>query len=290
MSAEHVRRIYTDGPAPLEALADVSLRVAHSEVVAVVGPNGSGKSTLLRIIGGLLAPTSGVVAIGGTEVRGPDARVGYVFQEPRLLPWRSARDNVGLPLELGGWGAADRTHRTGELLDLVGMSGFPDSRPAQLSGGMRQRLAVARALALDPAVLLMDEPFSALDALTRERLNVEMLRLWERTRTTTVLVTHSIPEAVLLADRVLVLSPRPARVAAEILVDLPGPRSLGTLGTAGFATVAAEVRLQLELASGGHPDERTAPEWPGDTEALLEGIETVGRPAWFDPFGRERGR
>ena len=285
--ASHVRRVFTDGPEPLEALADVSLRVAPQEIVAIVGPNGSGKSTLLRILGGLLSPTDGRVEVGGREVRGPDPRVGFVFQEPRLLPWRAVRDNVGLPLELAGWSAEERTRRTDELLELVGMAGVPDARPSQLSGGMRQRLAVARALALDPTVLLMDEPFSALDALTRERLNVEVLRLWERTRTTTILVTHSIPEAVLLADRVLILSPRPAHVAAEVRVDLPGPRSLGTLGSAAFAAIAAEVRLQLELASGGRVDlESRRPR--GDTEALLEGIDTLGRPAWFDPFGKER--
>ncbi len=287
MLASHVRRIYTDAPEPLVALADVSLDVAAQEIVAIVGPNGSGKSTLLRILGGLLPPTVGRVEVGGQEVRGPDPRVGFVFQEPRLLPWRAARDNVGLPMELAGWPAEERTRRTDELLALVGMAGFPGARPSQLSGGMRQRLAVARALALDPTVLLMDEPFSALDALTRERLNVEMLRLWERTRTTTVLVTHSIPEAVLLADRVLILSPRPAHVAAEVAVALPAPRSLGTLGSAAFAAIAAEVRLQLELASGGRTDvESRRPR--GDTEALLEGIDTLGRPAWFDPFRKER--
>jgi NitT/TauT family transport system ATP-binding protein len=286
VAAEHLRRVFGDGSAPVEALADVSFRVAPQEVVAVVGPNGSGKSTLLRIIGGLLAPTAGNVEVAGRAVAGPDPRIGFVFQEPRLLPWRSARDNVALPLELAGWPVSERSVRADRLLELVGMTGFPDARPAQLSGGMRQRVAVARALALDPAVLLMDEPFSALDALTRERLNVEMLRLWERTRTTTIVVTHSIPEAVFLADRVIVLSPRPARVAAEVMVDLPSPRSLGTLGSPAFAALAAQVRLQLELAGGRA--EAAAARGVGDTEALLDAIETAGRPAWFDPFGRNR--
>jgi NitT/TauT family transport system ATP-binding protein len=285
---EHIRRVFTDGPEPLEALADISFRVAPEEIVAVVGPNGSGKSTLLRILGGLLPPTPGRVEVGGREVLEPDPRIGFVFQEPRLLPWRAARANVGLPMELAGWPAEARRRRTEELLDLVGMTGVPDVRPAQLSGGMRQRLAVARALALGATVLLMDEPFSALDALTRDRLNVEMLRLWERTRSTTVLVTHSIPEAVLLADRVLVLSPRPARVAAEVRVELPVPRSLRTLGSAAFAELAAEVRLQLELASGGEVDAEATHR--GDSEALLAGIDTVGRRAWFDPFREEQGR
>lgn len=285
--AEHIRRVFRDSQEPLEALADVSLRVAPREIVAIVGPNGSGKSTLLRVLAGLLPPTAGRVEVGGRPVTEPDPRVGFVFQEPRLLPWRGVRDNVGLPMELAGWAPDERRRRTDELLGLVGMAGLPDARPSQLSGGMRQRLAVARALALGPTVLLMDEPFSALDALTRERLNVEMLRLWERTRTTTVLVTHSIPEAVLLADRVLILSPRPAHVAAEVHIDLPVPRSLGTLGSAAFAAMAAEVRLQLELAAGGRPDAEARP-GRGDSEALLEGIEMVGRPAWFDPFRKER--
>jgi NitT/TauT family transport system ATP-binding protein len=265
----------------------VSLHAAPQEIVAIVGPNGSGKSTLLRILGGLLPPTSGRVEVAGRQVLGPDPRVGFVFQEPRLLPWRSARDNVALPLELVGQPPSERRTRADELLALVGITGFPDARPAQLSGGMRQRVALARALALDPAVLLMDEPFSALDALTRERLNVEVLRLWERTRTTTIVVTHSIPEAVFLADRVLVLSPRPAHVAAEIPIELPAPRSLGTLGSPAFAAYAAEVRLQLELASGGRAETDRA-RVAGDTEALLDAVEKIGRPAWFDPFGRRR--
>ena len=283
--------MFTDGPEPLEALADVSFGVAPEEIVAIVGPNGSGKSTLLRILGGLLPATNGRVEIGGLEIVAPDPRIGFVFQEPRLLPWRRVRDNVGLPMELAGWTAEARGARTEELLELVGLVDVPDVRPSQLSGGMRQRLAVARALALGATVLLMDEPFSALDALTRERLNVEMLRLWERTRTTTVVVTHSIPEAVLLADRVLVLSPRPARVAAEVRVQLPAPRSLATLGTAAFAALAAEVRLQLELATGGEPEsERIGGR--GDRGPAHEDVEApadaYGQPAWFDPFGRER--
>jgi NitT/TauT family transport system ATP-binding protein len=288
ISVEHIRRVFTDGPEPLEALADVSFHVAPEEILAVVGPNGSGKSTLLRILGGLLPPTAGRVEVGGHEVLEPDPRIGFVFQEPRLLPWRAARANVGLPMELAGWPAEARRQRTEQLLDLVGMAGVPDVRPGQLSGGMRQRLAVARALALGATVLLMDEPFSALDALTRDRMNVEMLRLWERTRSTTVLVTHSIPEAVLLADRVLVLSPRPARVAAEVRIELPAPRSLRTLGSPAFATLAGEVRTQLELASGGEAD--AAATHHGDSEALLGGIDTLGRRAWFDPFREEHGR
>ncbi|HET7678015.1 MAG TPA: ABC transporter ATP-binding protein, partial [Candidatus Limnocylindrales bacterium] len=190
-------------------------------MAAVIGPNGSGKSTLLRLVGGLLAPEAGSVSLDGRPVVGPDPRVGFVFQEPRLLPWRDARDNVAYPLELAGLPAGARRRRALELLELVGVADFAAARPHELSGGMRQRVAIARALALEPAVLLLDEPFSALDALTRERLNAELLELWGRTGTTILLVTHSIAEAVFLADRVLVLSPRPGRVVADVAVPLP---------------------------------------------------------------------
>jgi len=294
VTAARLRRVFVDAAAPLEAIADVSLAVAEREVVAVVGPNGCGKSTLLRILAGLLPPTEGSVVLGDRPVTGPDPRIGMVFQEPRLLPWLGVRANVGLPLELAGWSAADRRVRVQELLELVGLADVPDVRPAQLSGGMRQRLAIARALALRPQVLLMDEPFSALDALTRERFNAEMLRLWEKTPTTSVLVTHAIAEAVFLADRVIVLSPRPARVVADLPVDLPRQRTLRTPESAALSTTAARVRAHLRGATDDVRDATGAivpGRLPGsDAEALLEGIEAVGRPAWFDPFGREHSR
>jgi NitT/TauT family transport system ATP-binding protein len=248
-----VSRSFNIGARRVDALAGVSFAVADREIVAVVGPNGSGKSTLLRLISGLIAPDSGTIAIGGEPVADADPRVGLVFQEPRLLPWRRARDNVTFPLELAGVGGPQRARRAEDLLALVGLSAFAEAYPHQLSGGMRQRLAIARALARDPSVLLLDEPFSALDALTRERFNVELLGLWERTATTIVLVTHSIPEAVFLADRVLVLSAGPGRVAADIAVDLPRPRHLVAIDQAAYSNVAAEVRRHLL-----QPDEAAA--------------------------------
>jgi NitT/TauT family transport system ATP-binding protein len=246
-------------------LDGIDLEVAPRSVVALVGPNGCGKSTLLRVIAGLLPAAGGSVEVEGRPVAGPDPRVGLVFQEPRLLPWRTALTNVAFPLEVAGHDRPAREARALDLLALVGLRDWASARPGELSGGMRQRLAIARALALEPSVLLLDEPFSALDALTRERFNVELLRLWERIGTTIVLVTHSIPEAVFLADRVVVMSPRPAVVAADIAVDLPRPRRLPDLDAAVVSHTAAEIRAQLggatddafAVASGevGHHDE-----------------------------------
>jgi NitT/TauT family transport system ATP-binding protein len=213
--------------------------------VALIGPNGCGKSTLLRVISGLIAPDDGSVAIDGRPVRGPDEAVGLVFQEPRLLAWRSVEDNVRFPMELAGWPRHRQAARAAELLRLVGLRDFARAKPSTLSGGTAQRVAIARALALEPAALLLDEPFSALDALTRERFNAELLTLWQRTGSTIVLVTHSIPEAVFLADRVVVLSPRPGRVVADIRVDLPRPRRVADLDSAAVGRIAAEIRSHL---------------------------------------------
>ncbi|HEV8489002.1 MAG TPA: ABC transporter ATP-binding protein [Candidatus Limnocylindrales bacterium] len=229
----------------LAALDGVDLEIGPGEVVALIGPNGSGKSTLLRVVAGLLRPDRGTVELDGRPITEPDPGIGLVFQEPRLLPWRSVASNVGYPLELAGWPAGRRAARVGELIGLVGLEGAAELRPRELSGGMRQRAAIARALALEPSVLLLDEPFSALDALTRERFNVELLDLWARTGTTILVVTHSIPEAVFLADRVTVLSPRPGRVVADIDVDLLRPRSLETLDEATVSVTAREIRRHL---------------------------------------------
>jgi NitT/TauT family transport system ATP-binding protein len=233
------------GGGRLIALDDVDVDVAPGEVVALIGPNGSGKSTLLRVVAGLLRPDRGNVLLDGRPVTEPDPGIGLVFQEPRLLPWRSVASNVGYPLEIAGWPADRRASRVAELLDLVGLEGAAALRPSELSGGMRQRAAIARALALEPSVLLLDEPFSALDALTRERFNVELLDLWARTGTTILVVTHSIPEAIFLADRVVVLSPRPGRVVAQIQVPIPRPRSLETLDEAAVSTTARQIRSHL---------------------------------------------
>jgi len=230
-------------------LGGIDLEVARRSVIALVGPNGCGKSTLLRVIAGLLPAAAGVIEVEGRPVNGPDSRVGLVFQEPRLLPWRSALANVAFPLEVAGHERTAREARARDLLGLVGLRDWAGARPGELSGGMRQRLAIARALSLEPSVLLLDEPFSALDALTRERFNVELLRLWERIGSTIVLVTHSIPEAVFLADRVVVLSPRPAEVAADVEVELPRPRRLADLDAAVLSRTATQIRAQLGTAT-----------------------------------------
>ncbi len=273
----------------------MSLSVADRQIVAILGPNGSGKSTLLRCVGGLLHGDAGTIAIDGRPVVGPDPRVGFVFQEPRLLPWRDAGSNVAFPLELSDAPRPAREARTNELLALVGIADFAGARPHELSGGMRQRVAIARALALGPSVLLLDEPFSALDALTRERFGLELLRIWAETSTTILLVTHSVPEAIFLADSVVVLSPRPGHVAAEIAVDLPRPRRLAMLNSATGSRTAAAIRSVLVGASD---DPEAAAAWgfgqsTPDTAAEATAVrshdplEGVGQPAWFDPFGRK---
>lgn len=238
------------------ALAGVSFEVRTGELVAVIGANGTGKSTLLRLIAGLLVPDQGAVAIEGRSVHDPDPRVGIVFQEPRLLPWRSTVENVAFPLELAGWPRGAREARAKELLQLVGVADAANLRPYQLSGGMRQRTALARALALQPAVLLLDEPFSALDALTRERFNVQLQSIWRETATTILLVTHSIPEAVFLSDRVLVFAGRPGRIVSQVPITLSRPRTVGDLDAAIVTDAAAAIRAGLELDAGApEPDE-----------------------------------
>jgi NitT/TauT family transport system ATP-binding protein len=236
------------GPTGMLAIDGMDLEVERGEVVAVIGPNGCGKSTFLRVVAGLLAPDRGAVILDNRPIQGPDPRIGLVFQEPRLLPWRSVAENVTYPLELAGWSRERRAERLRELLGLVGLTAAGEVRPVHLSGGMRQRAAIARALALSPELLLLDEPFSALDALTRERFNLELLDLWEKTDTTIVIVTHSIPEAILLADRVVVMTPGPGRVAAVVPIDAPRPRSLALLDGAIVSSAATEIRSHLEHA------------------------------------------
>ena len=230
----------------LPVLVDLDLAIEVGEIVALIGPNGSGKSTLLRVMAGLLAPDSGVVTLDGDVIDAPDPRIGLVFQEPRLLPWRSAADNITYPLELAGWPATRQQERLGILTELVALDpSVMANRPAELSGGQAQRVALARALALEPGVLLLDEPFSALDALSRERFDLELLGLWERTAPTILLVTHSIAEAILIADRVVVLSPRPGRVVADLPVELARPRSIADLDAAVVTRTAREIRRHL---------------------------------------------
>ena len=199
----------------------------------------------MRVIGGLVPPDRGTILLDGRPVRGPDPAIGLVFQDPRLLPWRSVATNVTYPLELAGWSKERRSARLTEVLALVDLEGAEDARPSQLSGGMRQRAALARALVLEPRLLLLDEPFSALDALSRERFNLELLELWSRTNASIVVVTHSIPEAIFLGDRVLVLSSGPGRVVADITVDLPRPRRIEALDDASVSPLAREIRRHL---------------------------------------------
>lgn len=232
--------------APVLALENVSLSIGDGELVALLGPSGCGKSTLLRLLAGLITPTTGRVSVAGM---GPDElsrrpRIGIAFQDHALLPWLSARRNVALPFRLAGQRSDDG--RVDELLKLVGLAGFADARPAQLSGGMRQRASIARALVLRPALLLLDEPMGSLDAVTRRRLTLELQRIWLAGGVTTVLVTHSAEEAVFLADRVIVLSARPGRVLAERPIPFPRPRDAGLLHEASLQNMAAEIENLLE--------------------------------------------
>ncbi|MEO8469600.1 MAG: ABC transporter ATP-binding protein [Chloroflexota bacterium] len=230
----------------LQVLDGVDLSIASGEIVTLIGPNGCGKSSLLRVIAGLLPADAGTASLGDEIITGPDPRVGLVFQEPRLLPWRTVAANVGYPLELAGMAGPERKERVAEALHRVGLIGAESQLPGQLSGGMRQRAALARALVLEPDVLLLDEPFSALDSITRDRFNVELLKLWGRLRTTIVVVTHSIPEAIFLGDRVVVLSSRPGRVVADIPVPLVSPRTLEDLDAAVVTSAARQIRAHLD--------------------------------------------
>jgi NitT/TauT family transport system ATP-binding protein len=242
LSARELSVWFPNGNGGLQALDRVSFDVAAQEFLAVVGPSGSGKTTLLRLLAGLLRPTHGEVLLEGETVRQPRRRTGFVFQQANLMPWRTVMANVELPLELEGASTNSMRARAEEMLTLVGLQGFADSLPRNLSGGMAQRVALARALAHDPDLLLLDEPFGSLDALTRERMATELMRIWEARQVTVVLVTHSIPEAVMLADRVLVLSARPGRVVLDLPIHLPRPRELSVAHTAEFGDLARQVR------------------------------------------------
>jgi NitT/TauT family transport system ATP-binding protein len=250
---------FTGRAGAVKALDSIDIEVGKGEFVAVVGRSGCGKSTLLRLIAGLVAPTSGEVWIGGEQVNRPRPNVSLVFQRPALLPWRSVIDNVMLPAEIHRWPRKEYHARARELLELVGLAGFERRLPHELSGGMQQRVAVCRSLLTSPEVLLMDEPFSALDALTREELCSGLQDLHMRLGTTIVFVTHSIDEAVLLADRVVVLTERPGRIRTVIDVDVPRPRSLGQSEySARMAQYAANLHDLLRPApvtsgAGGRP-------------------------------------
>lgn len=241
---------YRTARATQEALQDVDLEITSGEFVSLLGPSGCGKTTLLKIIGGLVSRSAGELRIdGGTVEDALRARkFGFVFQDATLLPWRTVLENARLLLDITG--VRNQATPVGQLLETVGLKGFEDFYPAQLSGGMRQRVALARALALSPDILLMDEPFAALDAITRDRMGEELLRIWDGSRTV-VFVTHSISEAVLLSDRVVVLSARPGRIRADLNIDLPRPRSGEVRQSEAFNRYEAELRQYIEETANG---------------------------------------
>jgi len=233
------------------ALSGIDLDIGEREFVSLIGPSGCGKSTLLRIIGDLIEPSSGSVLVNGktaTQAR-RDHDYGIVFQEAVLYDWRTVGRNIALPLELAGWDRRRRSTRVAEMLELVELGGFGDHHPWQLSGGMQQRVAIARALSFDPPLLLMDEPFGALDEMTRERLNLELLRIWEASGSTIVFVTHSIAEAVFLSTRVIVMSARPGRISRIMPIDLPQPRQATTREDPRFFAYVTEIREALHLGA-----------------------------------------
>jgi NitT/TauT family transport system ATP-binding protein len=248
------------GKGRVRALTGIDLEVGEQEFVSLIGPSGCGKSTLLRIVGDLIQPSSGEVVVNGKTAH--QARVdrdyGIVFQDSVLFDWRTVAKNIALPLEMLDWDRRRRADRVKEMIELVELTGFESNHPWQLSGGMQQRVSIARALSFDPPLLLMDEPFGALDEMTRERLNLELLRIWERSGSTVVFVTHSISEAVFLSTRVVVMSARPGRIVGIVEIDLPQPRNVDTREQPRFFELVTEVRELLR--KGGAPLDVTAPD------------------------------
>ena len=249
IAIDHVSKVYDGGSGAVTALHDVSLTVAPGEFVSLIGPSGCGKSTLMRLIGDLAQPSAGSITVKGKTPHQAriDRDYGIVFQAPVLYDWRTVLKNVELPLEVMGRPGDARRARTEAMLRLVGLSDFGDAYPWQLSGGMQQRVSIARALSFAPSILLMDEPFGALDEITRERMQAELLTIWgdAETDTTVIFVTHSIPEAVFLSDRVVVMSPRPGRIERVVSIDLPRPRDIRTRESPRFFALVTEVRESL---------------------------------------------
>ena len=240
-----VRRLakhYATGSEPVVALQDIDFAIAEGEFVAVVGPSGCGKSTLLKILAGLLPTSEGEALLRGSPIAGPRRDIGVVFQAPVLFPWRTVRDNVLLPIDVQRLGRDKHARLAADLLALVGLTGFEERYPWELSGGMQQRVAIVRALVNDPVMLLMDEPFGALDAMTREQMNLELQRIWLERHKTLVFITHSIPEAVFLADRVLVMTQRPGRIADIVPVEFARPRAFELTTTAEFGALVRRIR------------------------------------------------
>ena len=248
LDAIHIRELskgYPSRDGCVQALQQTSFTVKEGEFIAIVGPSGCGKSTLLKILAGLLPPSKGEAFLRGTPISGPRRDIGVVFQSPVLLPWRSILENVLLPVAVQRLGGNGYRNAALELLNLVGLQDFANRYPWELSGGMQQRVAIARALVHDPAMLLMDEPFGALDAMTREQMNLELQRIWLERKKTILFITHSIPEAVFLADRVLVMSSRPGRIMDDVQVDIPRPRRLEAMNLPDFCATVSSIRAQF---------------------------------------------
>ena len=250
IAARGLSKQYATRVGSVSALERINFSVGEGEFVAVVGPSGCGKSTLLKILAGILPPSHGEAVLRGTPIAGPRRDIGVVFQSPVLLPWRTVLDNVLLPVDVQRLGRDQHRRMALDLLALVGLQGFEHRYPWELSGGMQQRVAITRALIHDPALLLMDEPFGALDAMTREHMNLELQRIWLEKRKTVVFITHSIPEAVFLGDRVLVMTPRPGRIMDSRRVELPRPRSLDLMSTLAFGEHVRHIRAQFSVKGG----------------------------------------
>lgn len=236
----------TNDSGTVQALGPLSLAITTGSFVTVIGPSGSGKSTLLRAVGGLVKPDSGTIRLDDVPVDGPNAHIAMMFQAATLMPWRTVRQNIALPLELGGAAADEYTQVAHELLQPLGLGEFGDAYPHELSGGMAQRVALGRVLVQNPAVMLLDEPFGALDALTREKISMDLLSLWQARMSTVLMVTHDIQEAVLLSDRVIVLSSRPGKIVRDLTVKLPRPRTLDMTYTPEFLSMVKDLRAAID--------------------------------------------
>ena len=250
IAIDHLSKTYLARTGAVTALDDIDFSVGEGQFVAIVGPSGCGKSTLLKILAGLIPASQGEARLSGTPIAGPRRDIGVVFQSPVLFPWRTVLSNALLPVDVQRLGRVQLNAAAMDLLALVGLKGFEQRYPWELSGGMQQRVAMVRALIHNPAILLMDEPFGALDAMTREQMNVELQRIWLERRKTVLFITHSIAEAVFLADRVLVMTPRPGRIMDDVLVELPRPRNLEVMNTPAFGEYVQRIRVRFQATGG----------------------------------------
>ncbi|HZD61279.1 MAG TPA: ABC transporter ATP-binding protein [Xanthobacteraceae bacterium] len=250
IQARGLSKTYVTGSGEVTALRSLDFEIYDGEFVSVVGQSGCGKSTLLKVLAGLLPYTAGSVELNGKPLRGPTPQAAMVFQSPVLLPWRTVLDNVLLPIEFRKWPMASYRQSAADLLAMVGLSEFAQRYPFELSGGMQQRTAIVRALVQDPRLLLMDEPFGALDAMTREQMNLELMRIWSKSDKTVIFITHSIAEAIFLSDRVIAMTARPGTIADVISINLPRPRELSVINTDRFGRYAAQLRSLLDAKEG----------------------------------------